>query len=181
MKGSQSMSDGDAVSFRPELVAASAFIAESAIVLGDVTLDEHSSVWFNAVLRGDEAPIRIGRRTNIQDGAVLHADRGFPCFVGDGVTVGHNAIVHGCRVEDDVLIGMGSVVMNGSVIGHHSIVGVGAVVTEGTTIPPHSLVLGVPARVARELASEDADRITQAAEHYVQNAARYLREWHLRE
>ncbi len=159
--------------FRPEQVHPSAFIAKGAVVVGDVTIGEHSSVWFNAVLRGDVAAIRIGARTNIQDGAVLHADEGSPCVLGDGVTVGHGAIVHGCTVEDNVLIGMGSVVMDGATIGHDSIVGVGAVVTEGTQIPPRSLVLGLPAKVVREVGEKDLAAIAHAAEHYVENAKRY--------
>ncbi len=167
------MGDAERVTFRPELVAQTAFIAATAVVLGDVTLGEESSVWFQAVVRGDVAPITIGARTNIQDGAVLHADEGCPCTLGDGVTVGHNAIVHGCQVEDNVLIGMGSVVMNRSVIGRDSIIGVGAVVTEGTQIPPRSLVLGVPGKVRRQLDEQDLQQIAHAAQHYVANARRY--------
>jgi carbonic anhydrase/acetyltransferase-like protein (isoleucine patch superfamily) len=159
--------------FRAEQVQRSVFIAPGAVVLGDVTIGEQSSIWFNAVLRGDVAAIRIGARTNIQDGAVLHADEGLPCVLGDGVTVGHGAIVHGCTVADNVLIGMGSVVMNGVTVGRDSIVGVGAVVTEGTKIPPRSLVLGLPAKVVREVNERDFAGIAHAAEHYVQNAKRY--------
>jgi len=142
-------------------------------VLGDVTLGEQSSVWFQAVLRGDVAPIRIGCRTNIQDGSVLHADEGFPCTLGNDVTIGHRAIVHGCTVEDRVLIGMGAIVMNGAVIGHDSIVAVGAVVPEGMQIPPNSLAIGLPAKVRRSLEPKDHARIAHAAEHYVRNAERY--------
>ncbi|MDH3717982.1 MAG: gamma carbonic anhydrase family protein [Planctomycetota bacterium] len=170
------MAETDPVKFRPELVADSAFVARSAVIVGDVTLGDESSVWFNAVIRGDVAPIKIGPRTNVQDGAVLHADEGCPCTLGAGVTVGHNAIVHGCQVEDNVLIGMGSVVMNRAVIGRDSIIGVGAVVTEGTQVPPRSLVLGVPAKVKRELADSDLPQITHASEHYVQNARRYRKD-----
>jgi carbonic anhydrase/acetyltransferase-like protein (isoleucine patch superfamily) len=163
----------DRPEYRPEQVHSSAYVAAGAVVVGDVTLGEQASVWFNAVLRGDVAAIRIGKRTNIQDGAVLHADEGFPCLLGDNVTVGHNATVHGCRIEDNVLIGMGSVIMNGVVVGRDSIVGVGAVVTEGTQIPPGSLVLGVPAKVRRPLEADDRARIAHAAAHYVENAKRY--------
>jgi len=163
----------DRPAFRLDLVAPSAFIAEGAVVLGDVTLGEQSSVWFQAVLRGDVAPIRVGARTNIQDGCVLHADEGFPCTLGDDVTIGHRAIVHGCTVEDRVLIGMGAIVMNGAVIGYDVIIAPGAVVPEGMHVPPNSLAMGLPAKVRRTLNPKDRARIAHAAEHYVQNAARY--------
>ena len=158
---------------RPNQIDPSTFVADGAVVVGDVTIEQHSSVWFHAVLRGDVAPIHVGSRTNIQDGAVLHADEGYPCVLGDGVTVGHNAIVHGCQIADDVLIGMGSVVMTGAVIGTRSIIGVGAVVTEGTEIPAGSLVLGIPAKVKRPVGVKDLESIHSAAEHYVENAKRY--------
>src|SRR5258708_2677926 len=136
--------DKSRVVFRSELVHASVFIAPGARVMGDVTLEEDASVWFNAVLRGDTETVRVGRRTNVQDLCMLHADPGFPCIVGEGVTVGHGAIVHGARIGDNVVVGMHSVVMNGATIGADSIVAVGAVVTEGTEVPPGSLVMGVP-------------------------------------
>jgi carbonic anhydrase/acetyltransferase-like protein (isoleucine patch superfamily) len=161
------------VTFRPELIHPSAFIARGAVVLGDVTIGEESSVWFSAVIRGDCEAIRIGRRTNIQDGSILHADPGFPCTVGDEVTIGHGAIVHGATVASRVLIGMRAVVMNGAKIGEGSVVGVGAVVTEGTKIPPGSLVLGLPGKIVREVAPEDAARIRHAAEHYAAAAKEY--------
>ena len=160
-------------SFRPEQVHPTAFIAAGAVVLGDVTVDEEASIWFNAVVRGDSEAVRIGRRTNIQDGAILHADPGFPCQIGDNVTVGHAAIVHGATVADDVLIGMRAVVLNGAQIGRHSIIGAGAVVPEGMVVPPCSLVLGMPGKVKRELAAEDFARIEHAAAHYVAAAAEY--------
>ncbi len=138
-----------------------------------MTIGEDSSVWFNAVLRGDCEALRIGRRTNIQDNCVLHADPGFPCVVGDGVTVGHGAVVHGAQVGDNVTIGMHAVVMNGARIGADSIVGVGAVVTEGTEIPPRSLVIGLPAKVKRSLTDEEVARNRASAEHYVENARRF--------
>ena len=163
----------DDTSFRADQVHPTVYIAPGAVVLGDVTIGEASSVWFNAVLRGDVDSIRIGRETNIQDGAVLHADEGVPCTLGDRVTVGHNAIVHGCTIEDDVMIGMASVVMNRAVVGRDSIVAVGAVVTEGTVIPSGSLVIGVPAKVKRTISEHDRRRIAHAADHYVQNARRY--------
>jgi carbonic anhydrase/acetyltransferase-like protein (isoleucine patch superfamily) len=146
------------------------FVATGAIVVGDVTIGEDSSVWFNAVLRGDTDPIRIGHRTNIQDGCILHADPGFPCTIGDGVTVGHGAIVHGATVESDCLIGMRSVLMNGVAVGSGSIIGTGAVVTEGTQIPPGSLVLGLPARVVRPIRPEELAHLRAAATRYVERA-----------
>jgi carbonic anhydrase/acetyltransferase-like protein (isoleucine patch superfamily) len=163
----------DRTAFRPQQVDATAFLAPGAVVVGDVTIGAESSVWFGAVLRGDADAIRIGRRTNVQDLCVLHADEGFPCTLGDGVTLGHAAIVHGATVEDDVLIGMRAVVMNGARIGIGSLIAVGALVTEGMVIPPGSLVMGLPGKVVRELGDRDRERIRHAAEHYVEMARRY--------
>lgn len=160
--------------FRADQVAATAFIAPTATVLGDVTIDEQASVWFGAVLRGDSEAIRIGKQTNVQDLCVLHADAGFPCTLGDRVTVGHAAIVHGAHVEDDVMIGMRAVVMNGATIGAGSLVAVGAVVTEGTDIPPNSVVIGVPGKVRRPTEERDRERIRHAAEHYVRAAKEFI-------
>lgn len=164
-----------ACAFRPEQVHPTAFLARGAVVVGDVTIGEGSSVWFNAVVRADCEAVRIGRRTNIQDHCVLHADPGFPCTLGDGVTVGHGAIVHGATVGDNVTIGMGSVVMNGAVVGENSIVGVGAVVTEGTIVPPGSLVLGLPGKVKRATTPEEIERNRRSAEHYVAAAEAFRR------
>jgi carbonic anhydrase/acetyltransferase-like protein (isoleucine patch superfamily) len=150
------------------------YIAAGAKIVGDVSLGADSSVWFNAVLRGDPAAIEIGCETNIQDLACLHADPGFPCRLGNRVTVGHAAIVHGATVEDDVLIGMRAVVMNGAHIGHGSLIGVGAVVLEGMQIPPGSVVLGVPAKIKREVTPADQERIRHAAEHYAAACRRAL-------
>ena len=152
---------------RPELIDATAFIAPTAVVLGDVTILAEATVWFGAVIRGDTASIHIGRQTNVQDGCILHADPGFPCRLGDRVTLGHGAIVHGATVEDDCLIGMRAVVMNGAKIGRGSIVAVGSIVTEGTEIPPGSIAMGQPAKVKREATERDRVRIRHAAEHYV--------------
>lgn len=163
----------DRVAFQQELIHPSVFLAEGVVIRGDVTIGQQSSVWFNSVLRGDCETIRIGRRTNIQDTCVLHADPGFPCVLGDNVTLGHGAIVHGAEVADDVMIGMRAVVMNGAKIGTGSIVGVGAVVTEGTVVPPGSLVVGLPAKVRRELTEKEVNYIRRAAEHYVEQAQRY--------
>ena len=159
--------------FRPELVHPSVYLAPGAVVRGDVTIEEGSSVWFNAVIRGDTTEIRIGPRCNIQDGCVLHADPGFPCTLDAGVTLGHGAIVHGATVGANVVIGMRAVVMNGARIGENSLVGVGAVVTEGTDIPPGSLVLGLPAKVVRTLSDDEIDHNRQTADHYVAAASDY--------
>src|SRR5262245_38901332 len=152
---------------RPELIDASAYIAPGAVVLGDVTIGSGSSIWFGTVVRGDSAPIRIGRDTNVQDGSILHADPDFPCSIGDRVTLGHGAIVHGATVEDDCLIGMRAVVMNGAKIGRGSIVAVGSIVTEGTEVPPGSIAMGQPAKVRRAVTERDLGRIRHGAEHYV--------------
>lgn len=160
----------DNVRRRPELLHETVYLAPGAIVVGDVTIGAESSVWFNAVLRGDCERIVVGKQSNIQDCCVLHADPGFPCTVGNGVTVGHGAVVHGATVEDNVTIGMKAVVMNGARIGANSIVGVGAVVTEGTEIPPNSLAVGVPAKVKRELSPEQVAMNHLSAQHYVENA-----------
>jgi carbonic anhydrase/acetyltransferase-like protein (isoleucine patch superfamily) len=159
--------------FRPDLVASSAYIAPGATILGDVTVGEESSVWFGAVIRGDCEAIRIGKRTNVQDLCLLHADPGYPCTLGDGVTLGHGAIVHGATVEDDVLIGMRAVVMNGAKIGRGSIVAVGAVVMEGMDVPPGSIVVGQPAKVKAAAQERHLALIHHAAEHYVQAAKSY--------
>jgi carbonic anhydrase/acetyltransferase-like protein (isoleucine patch superfamily) len=159
--------------FRPEQVHPNVFIAPGAVVVGDVTLGESSSVWFNAVVRGDTDAIRIGARTNVQDGAILHADAGLPCVLGEDVTVGHAAVVHGAIVGDRVMIGIKSVVLNGVRIGEESIIAAGAVVTEGTEIPPGSLVMGVPAKVRGQVTDDHRARIRHAAQHYVENAQKF--------
>ncbi|HEX5106566.1 MAG TPA: gamma carbonic anhydrase family protein [Pirellulaceae bacterium] len=156
-----------------ELVDPTAYIAPGAVVLGNVTLGSESSVWFGAVIRGDTDAIKIGRQTNIQDGCVLHADEGVPCTIGERVTVGHAAIIHGATIEDDCLIGMRAVVMNGAKIGKGSVVAVGSVVLEGMEVPPGSIVMGQPARIKREVTEQDAARIRHAAEHYVAAAKVY--------
>ena len=151
------------------------FIAQGGIVLGDVTLGDFSSVWFNAVLRGDLNHIIVGHHTNIQDGAVLHLADELPCRLGNYVTVGHGAIVHACTVGDEVLIGMGSTILDGAVVGKRSLVGARALVTPNTRIPPGSLVLGVPAKVVRSLTASERAGLKAVAEKYVNLAAYYLR------
>lgn len=163
--------------FRSDQLAPAVFIARGAIVLGDVTLGAAVSIWFNAVVRGDAERIVVGADSNVQDQCVLHADPGYPCLVGERVTIGHAAIVHGATIEDDVMIGMRAVILNGARIGTGSIVGAGAVVTEGAVIPPHSLVLGMPARVKRPTNPTDMDRIRHAAEHYVAAARAAAPHW----
>ncbi len=150
------------------------FVAPGAVVLGQVTCGEGSSVWYNTVLRADVAPIRIGARTNIQDLSMVHVTSGGPgTRIGDDVTIGHRAIVHGCTVEDGCLIGMGAVVMDDVVVGRESIVGAGALVTQGTVIPPRSMVLGSPAKVRRTLTDDEVAGLYRSATHYVATAARH--------
>lgn len=139
-------------------VSQAAFVAENATVCGDVVLGKDSSVWFGAVMRAESEPMRIGTRTNIQDNVTVHIDNGFPVTIGNDVTVGHNAVVHGCTVEDGVLIGMGSTVLNGAVIGKGSVVAAGALVLEGAVVPPNSLVAGVPAKVKKTFAPRRSGR-----------------------
>lgn len=155
------------------VVPASAWVADSAQVMGRVRLGEHASVWFGAVLRGDNEWMHVGDQSNIQDGAVLHSDAGSPLVIGRGVTVGHQAMVHGCTLHDGCLIGIQAVILNGAVIGANCLVGAGAVVTEGKVFPEGSLILGAPAKVVRLLSPADITRINGAAGRYMANAARY--------
>ncbi|MDN5798151.1 MAG: gamma carbonic anhydrase family protein [Intrasporangium sp.] len=148
-------------------VDASAFVAPTAQLVGDVELQAGSSVWYTAVLRAEFEPIVLGERSNLQDGVVVHTDTGKPARVGSGVSVGHRAVLHGCTIEDDCLIGMGSVILNGAVIGEGSLVAAGAVLQEGVVIPPRSLVAGVPGKVRRVLIDEQVEKIRHNAEVYV--------------
>ena len=158
-------------------IPSSCYIDPSAQLLGDVTLGERSSVWMNAVLRGDVHSIRVGSCSNVQDCAVLHGQRNvYPVIVGDWVTIGHNATVHGCVVEDECLIGMGACVLNGCVIGTGSIIAAGAVVPERTIVPPHTLWAGVPAKQRRELGEDDRKLIREYAQNYLDYVAIYLEE-----
>ncbi len=149
------------------------FIADTAFVCGDVVIGEDSSVWYGAVLRGDEDSIKIGRRTNIQDNCVLHCDEGFPIKIGDGVSVGHGSVVHGCEIGDGTLVGMGSVVLNGARIGKNCIVGAGALVTGKTDAPDGTMLLGNPAKVKRELTDEEIASVARNAEIYIECAKRH--------
>jgi len=148
-------------------------VADSAQLIGRVALGEQASVWFNAVLRGDNEWITLGARTNIQESSVLHTDMGFPLVLGDDVTVGHQVMLHGCTVGDGSLIGIQSVVLNGAKIGRQCLVGAGSVVTEGKEFPDGSLIFGSPAKLVRVLSEEQRLRLMASAAHYVQNAARY--------
>jgi len=141
-------------------------VLDGARIVGDVRIGDGSSVWYNAVLRGDLEPIEIGRCSNIQDNCVVHTSRGYPVRVGDCVSVGHAAVLHGCIVADNVLIGMNSTILNGAVIGENSIVGAGAVVTSGKEFPPGSLIIGTPARAVRELSDEEIESIRDNARRY---------------
>jgi carbonic anhydrase/acetyltransferase-like protein (isoleucine patch superfamily) len=147
------------------------FIAKGAVVFGHVTIGDHSSIWYNAVARGDINRIALGHHTNIQDNAVLHISDDLPCLVGNYVTVGHSAILHACTVGNEVLVGMGCTVLDGAVIGDQSIIGANALVTSGTQIPPGSLVLGSPAKVVRQLAPAERSDLKGWAEKYVRYAA----------
>ncbi len=150
--------------------AGPSYIAPSASITGEVSIGQDSSVWHNTTLRGDMAPIVIGKRSNIQDGAVLHVADNLPCIIGDDVTVGHGAIVHGCRVGNRCLIGMGSIILNGAEIGDECVVGAGALITEGKKIPGRSLVLGSPAKVVRTVGDEEIVKIIANASEYLELA-----------
>ncbi len=149
------------------------FVAENATVIGNVELHDRSSIWFNVVIRGDNDPIIIGEGSNIQDGAVLHTDPGYTLSVGKGVTVGHQAMLHGCEVGDGSLIGIGAVVLNGVKIGKGCLIGANALVPEGMEIPDYSLVVGSPAKVKRTLNEDQVAGLKQNAEHYVENMRRF--------
>lgn len=154
-------------------IAATAWVADSAQVMGAVTLAEGASVWFGAVLRGDNERITIGKNSNVQDGSVIHTDRGYPVTLGDNVTVGHRVMLHGCTVGEGSLIGIGAVVLNGAKIGKNCLVGACALVTEGKEFPDGSMIIGSPARVLHMLTPEQIEGMQRAAPHYVENAQRY--------
>lgn len=164
-----------ALAERTPRIAASAWLAPDAVVIGDVVLAENASIWWKAVLRGDNDPIVIGPNSNIQDGSVLHTDEGIPLTVGRDVTVGHNVILHGCTIGDGCLIGMGSILLNGAVIGEHCLIGAGTLIPERKVIPPRVLVVGSPGRIVRDLTDEEVARIAASARHYAANAELYRR------
>ncbi|WP_395651348.1 gamma carbonic anhydrase family protein [Brevundimonas sp.] len=154
------------------------WIAPNAVVLGDVILESGASIWFNAVLRGDTDTLSVGENSNIQDGSILHADEGVPLLIGRDVTVGHKAMLHGCTVGDNSLIGIGAVVLNGAVIGKNCLIGANSLIPEGKVIPDGSLVMGQPGKVVRELTEAQIAGITMSAAHYVQNWKRFAANLH---
>lgn len=162
--------DGKAPELRP-----GAWVSDSAQVIGDVELGQDASVWFGAVIRGDSEAIRIGRNTNIQDLSVLHADQGVPLVIGDNVSVGHQAMLHGCTVGDGSLVGIQAVILNGARIGRNCIVGAGSVVTENKEFPDRSMIMGTPARVVRTLDDAQVATLAHIVQHYVENARRFDR------
>lgn len=158
-------------------IAESAFIAPGAQLVGHVTVDEDSSIWFNAVLRGDTDVIRVGKRTSVQDGTVIHCDNGYPTVIGDDVTVGHGCIIHGAVIENNVLVGMGARILSGAHIGEYSFLAAGTLILEGVKIPPHSLVMGFPGKVIRAVDDMLMERIRLGAEHYAESAALYRKRY----
>ncbi|AOA06550.1 MULTISPECIES: gamma carbonic anhydrase family protein [Pseudomonas] len=155
--------------------------APTATLIGKVRLEEGASVWFNAVLRGDNELILIGKHSNVQDGAVMHTDMGYPLTLGTGVTIGHNAMLHGCTVGDYSLIGINAVILNGAKIGKHCIIGANSLIGEGKEIPDGSLVMGSPGKVVRDLTDEQKKLLEASAAHYVKNGQRYARELEVQE
>ncbi|MCQ4342348.1 MAG: DapH/DapD/GlmU-related protein [Sulfolobaceae archaeon] len=155
-------------------VSPKAMIHPTAYVIGEVEIGEYSSLWHYVVVRGDNDYIRIGKETNVQENSTIHTDPGFPVEIGDRVTIGHNAVIHGAKIGSSVIIGMGAIVLNGARIGSYSIIGAGAVVTQGTEIPEGSLALGVPARVVRRLNENDIKMIEENAEEYLRHVRRYF-------
>jgi len=162
------------ITHHPKLIHPTAYIAPNATLVGEVHVADKASVWFGCVLRGDNAPITIGARTNVQDLTVIHTDEGIPCTLGEKVTVGHRAVLHGATIEDGALIGIGAIILNGAVVGRKALVGAGALVTEGMVIPPRHLALGIPARVVRELMAEEIERLHAGVTHYVARAQAFL-------
>jgi len=158
------------IDHHPEFIDDTAFVAPNATIVGRVKVEAEASVWFGCVLRGDNDPIVVGPRSNVQDLSMIHTDEGVPCTVGAGVTVGHRVVLHGATIGDGALIGIGAILLNGARVGEQAVVGAGAVVTEGQEIPPRHLALGVPAKVVRELTDEELTRLKHAADHYVERA-----------
>jgi carbonic anhydrase/acetyltransferase-like protein (isoleucine patch superfamily) len=159
---------------RVEFRGAGHFVADNATVIGSVILGPEVSIWFNAIVRGDNDTITIGARSNVQDGSVLHTDEGIPLSIGPGVTIGHLAMLHGCTIGEASLIGLAAVILNGAVIGRECLIGAGALIPEGKVIPDRSLVVGSPGRIIRELGDDEVARLRAGADHYVANARRYL-------
>lgn len=160
----------------PKLPAGFCWIAETAAVIGDVVLGEGVGIWFGAVLRGDNETITVGDGSNVQENCVFHTDLGYPLTIGEGCTIGHKAMLHGCTIGDNSLIGMSATVLNGAVIGRNCLIGAGALVTEGKVIPDNSLVVGSPGKVVRELDADAAAMLAESARHYVANAHRFSKD-----
>lgn len=156
----------DFKNFKPK-IGKNSWISDSAYIIGDVLIGNNVSVWFGVVIRGDVAPIEIGDDTNIQDNSVIHSEVGYPTKIGNGVTIGHNSIIHGCEIDDNVIIGMGAIILNGAKIGKDSIVGAGSVVTENKIFEDNSLILGVPAKFIRKLDKDEIKRIKRNSESYI--------------
>jgi carbonic anhydrase/acetyltransferase-like protein (isoleucine patch superfamily) len=156
--------------FRPELVHPTVFIAAGAVIVGEVTLAQDVSIWFNSTLRGDTTPLTIGAGSNIQEGCIVHADPGFPTIIGRGVTVGHGAVVHGARIGDNSLVGIRAILLNGVVVGENCIIGAGSLLTQGKEFPAGSLIMGSPAKVVRSLTPEEIERNRQSAQGYMEKA-----------
>jgi len=161
---------------QPAAIPPDVFVAPSAAIIGDVILEPESSIWFGAVLRGDIEPITIGRGSNIQDGTVCHTDRDYPCTVGEFVTVGHMAMLHGCEIGNGSLIGIGATLLNGSKIGRNCIVGAHALITEGKSFPDNTVIMGTPAKIVRDINGEDLKALKANADRYIEYARRYLSE-----
>ncbi|MEM9332784.1 MAG: gamma carbonic anhydrase family protein [Pseudomonadota bacterium] len=161
---------------KPNLPEGFCWIAPNAIVIGNITLGENVGIWFGCVLRGDNEPIKIGADTNIQEDCVFHTDPGCPVTIGDGCTIGHKAMIHGCTIGDNSLIGMGATVLNGAKIGDNCLIGAGALVPENREIPDNSLVVGMPGKVVRELDENAIEGLRNSAKHYVANAKRFSKE-----
>ncbi len=168
------MSEEFRLKSHPTVVAASAFVARGAVVVGDVVVGEQASVWFSAVVRGDTESIRVGARSNIQDGAVVHADPGFPSWIGDDVTIGHRAIVHGSQIGAQTLVGMGAILMNGVKVGPRCLIGAGALLTTGREFEADSLILGSPAKAVRKLTEAELADVIDSARHYVDASRAFL-------
>ena len=151
----------------------SAWVADNAQVVGHVSLAENTSIWFGVAIRGDTSTISVGKGSNVQDNSVLHADEGMPLVIGEGVSVGHQVMLHGCTVGNDTLIGIGAIVLNGAKIGNNCLVGAGALVTEGKEFPDGSMIIGSPAKAVRMLSPEQIEGLKMIAKHYISNATRY--------
>ena len=155
----------------------SVFISPTSVIVGDITFGKNCTVWFNAVIRGDLSPIKIGENSNIQDCCVIHTESTHPVTIGNNVTIGHGAIIHGATLEDNTLIGMGAIILNGAKIGTNSIIGAGALVTEGTEIPPNSVAVGSPAKVIKSINDKGTEMIKLSAKHYVEAGKAYIKKF----